>query len=243
MLRVLVLGELAVEHDGRTVPLPAGRPARTLLGYLALHPGRHARAELAARLWPDVLDESARTSLRGALADLRRALGPAADGHLEATREHVGLESVWTDAAAVRAGGPPGEALRLWRGELLAGLEAGDWLTLARDEYRTARDALLARLADQAAAAGDDAAAVAHARERVALEPLSEDAHRDLIVRLAASGDRGAAVSAYERLSERLRTELGVAPSGATRELVARLRAGDLGRRPAAARDASGDLP
>ena len=59
MLRVLVLGELAVEVDGRPVPLPDGRPARALLGYLALHPGPHARAALAARLWPDVLDESA----------------------------------------------------------------------------------------------------------------------------------------------------------------------------------------
>ena len=46
MLRVLVLGELAVETDGGPVPLPAGRPARALLGYLALHPGRHARAAL-----------------------------------------------------------------------------------------------------------------------------------------------------------------------------------------------------
>ena len=91
MLRVLVLGELAVEVDGRPLPLPDGRPARALLGYLALHPGPHARAALAARLWPDVLDESARTSLRGALADVRRALGEAADEHLVATRGEVGL--------------------------------------------------------------------------------------------------------------------------------------------------------
>ena len=51
----------------------------------------HARAQLAARFWPDVLDESARTSLRAALSELRRALGPAA-GHLVATRETVALD-------------------------------------------------------------------------------------------------------------------------------------------------------
>jgi DNA-binding SARP family transcriptional activator len=34
----------------------------------------HARAELAASFWPDVLDESARASLRTAVHDLRRAL-------------------------------------------------------------------------------------------------------------------------------------------------------------------------
>src|SRR5215210_918722 len=100
MLRVLVLGELAVEFDGHRLPLPAGRPGRALLGYLALHPARHARADLAARLWPDVLDESARTSLRTALSDLRRALGPAAEAHLVATREHVALVGAWTDATA-----------------------------------------------------------------------------------------------------------------------------------------------
>ena len=223
MLRVLVLGELVVEVDGRPVPLPDGRPARALLGYLALHPGPHARAALAARLWPDVLDASARTSLRGALADVRRALGAAADGHLVATRGEVGLRGVETDAADA-ADAPPAAALALWRGPLLDGLEAGDWLEAARESDRATRGALLAALADAAAAAGDHAGAVARARERVALEPLSEEAHRELIARLAAAGDRAAALTAYERLAERLRRELRIAPSAPTRALVAEIR-------------------
>src|SRR5690348_18111806 len=73
------------------VALPASRRARGVLAYLALHPGPHARGRLAARFWPDVLDESARTSLRAALTELRRALGPAAD-HVVATRETVALD-------------------------------------------------------------------------------------------------------------------------------------------------------
>src|SRR5919108_887516 len=230
MLRVLVLGELVVELDGTPLPLPAGRPGRALLGYLALRPGRHARAALAARFWPDVLDESARASLRGALADVRRALGPAAAGHLVATREQAGLVDLWTDAAeadALAAAGDHEAAAALWRGELLAGLEAGDWLATARDEARARHGALIGALAGAAAAAGDHRTAVARARERVALEPLSEEAHRDLIARLAGSGDRAAAMTAYARLAERLRTELGIAPSAATRDLAARVRAGD----------------
>ena len=180
MLRVLVLGELVVEVDGRPVPLPDGRPARALLGYLALHPGPHARAALAARLWPDVLDESARTSLRGALADVRRALGAAADGHLVATRGEVGLRGVDDADAADALDAPAAAALALWRGELLDGLEAGDWLDAARDERRGRRAARCSpRSRTRAAAAGDHAGAVARARERVALEPLSEEAHRD----------------------------------------------------------------
>ena len=50
--------------------------------------------------------------------------------------------------------------------------------------------------------------------------PFSEEAHRRLITRLAAAGDRAASVQAYRTLTERLRTELGVAPSRLTRELI-----------------------
>ena len=44
--------------------------------------------------------------------------------------------------------------------------------------------------------------------------------------RLAAAGDRAGAIRAYERLSQRLRDELRIVPSQATRELVESLRSG-----------------
>src|SRR6188472_4708292 len=99
MLRLRVLGELALDIDGRPVDPPASGRARSLLGWLALERRTHARSELAARFWPDVLDESARTSLRSALSALRRALGPNAERYVLADREHVALASedaVWT---------------------------------------------------------------------------------------------------------------------------------------------------
>src|ERR671932_981813 len=77
MLRVRLFGGLALESGGAALDPPASRRARELLGWLALHPGRHARAAVAARFWPDVLDASARASLRTTLHELRRALGPA----------------------------------------------------------------------------------------------------------------------------------------------------------------------
>jgi DNA-binding SARP family transcriptional activator len=217
MLRVRVLGDFAVEGGD----VPAGRRARALLAYLALHPGPHPRAALAARFWPDVLDESARTSLRGALADVRRALGPDA---LAATRESAGLAGEpWTDAAEFErlvGAGRDAEALALCRGELLPGF-GDDWIVAARDAHREAQGAALARLA---AAAGDPEEAARLLRARVALDPLSEDAHRDLMAHLAAAGDRAAALAVYQRLAERLRAELQIAPSAATRGLAASLR-------------------
>src|ERR1700752_3609927 len=91
MLRVRVLGELAIELDGAALEPPPSKRARALLGWLALDRRMHARSGLAARFWPDVLDESARTSLRSALSALRRALGPDSERYLLATRDEVGL--------------------------------------------------------------------------------------------------------------------------------------------------------
>src|SRR6201989_3348989 len=102
MLRVRVFGGLALESDGTALDPPASRRARELLGFLALHPGRHARAALAARFWPDVLDSSARASLRTTLHELRRALGSEA-ACLVADRDAVALDAAWVDALEVDA--------------------------------------------------------------------------------------------------------------------------------------------
>lgn len=233
MLRIGVLGRLSLELDGRQLPPPVGRPARMLVGWLALHPGAHSRAKVAALLWPDVLDESARGSLRVALVDLRRALGEAAEPALHATRDEIGLrDSPELDVDARRfhellAAGEAEKALALWRGELLDGLEPGDWLLAMRDHYRDERSRLLAALADRATGRGDRSEALRLVRERVALDPFSEEATRDLMRRLASVGDRAAALLAYDRLAERLRSELRTAPSAPTRELADAVRGGD----------------
>src|SRR5258705_12045475 len=119
MLRVNLLGEMTLKMDGRQLELPASRRARSLLGLLALERRTHPRGQLAARFWPDVLDESARTSLRSALSALRRALGADADRYLLASRDGVALagpDLVWTDVGEFEqlvAGGRPEEAAEL----------------------------------------------------------------------------------------------------------------------------------
>src|SRR3954452_5810232 len=86
-----LFGGLALEAERVALPLPERRRARSLLGWLALHPGLHPRSEVAARFWPDVLDSSARKSLRTELVAVRRALGAANGDVLVATRDMVGL--------------------------------------------------------------------------------------------------------------------------------------------------------
>lgn len=221
-----MLGELALLLDGDGLELPRRRPARALLGWLALHPGLHARSTVAGRLWPAVLDESARMSLRTSLSALRTVVP---DGVVSTTRERVGLaDDVVVDLREFEqlvGEGRIEDALSLERGELLASFDE-DWVLVARDEHRDRVGSVLASLARTAADRGDELAAVGFARRGVALDPLAEAAHRELMRLLARTGNRAGALATYERLSERLRLELGVAPSPASRTLAAELRTG-----------------
>ena len=225
MLRVRLIGELGLETGGRAILPPDGRPARALLAWLALHPGRSARADVAAALWPDVLDQSARASLRTALSALRRSLGPAARA-LGAGREAVWLDDVQVDAlefAALVDAGEFAAALALGDADLLPGLQ-DEWAVAARDAHRERRGTALGGLATEAARGGDRDEAVRCARRRAALDQFDEPAHRALMRHLVAAGDVGGALSEYERLAVRLRGELAVVPSTATRELAERIR-------------------
>jgi DNA-binding SARP family transcriptional activator len=230
MLKVTLLGRMVVERDGVELEAPASRRAWSLLAYLSLHPGPQPRNELAARFWPDVLDSSARASLRSAIWSLRRALEPAAASVLLADRESVGLiagEELWVDVSefdSLAGQGRCRDAFELCGGELLSGFDE-DWIVSARDAHRERLLELLERLASECESAGDLAGAIDWSRRAAAADPFGEEAHRRLIARLAESGDRAAALVSYRTLAERLRRELAVAPSPQTRALVEDLRA------------------
>ena len=212
MLRVRVLGELELEGSAPPASRPRPCTARVPRAQSRAAATRRARgALLAGRARRERAHEPARRAGRRAAGRSASTSSPA--------RETAGLEDVWTDAAAFASlvtAGRDEDALTLCRGDLLAGLDE-DWIVALRDDHREAQSALLARLAE---AAPDAETALAHLRARVALDPLSEEAHRDLMVRL----DRPAALAVYQRLADRLRSELRIAPSAATRELAESLR-------------------
>jgi DNA-binding SARP family transcriptional activator len=229
VLEVRVFGGLSAVAAGRPVQLPADARARELLARLALSPGPHSRSALAGRLRPDVPEDSARKTLRNALYELRRALGPAGRDALEVTGQSVGLSGavrvdLWEFRRRV-ADGDLEAAAQMRHGALLDGFD-GDWALRARDEHAAELAGVLGSLATRAEAAGDLPAAVAWTRARLDVEPLSEAAHRELIRLLALDGDRPAALAAARAMSERLRSELGIPPSAATRALVEDVRRG-----------------
>jgi DNA-binding SARP family transcriptional activator/tetratricopeptide (TPR) repeat protein len=230
MVRVRLVGDLELEIDGRRLEPIASRRARSLLAWLAYHPGLHTRSRVASVFWPDVLDSSARASLRTTLATLRRELGEEAGAVVVAERDRVGIQDspdVWIDvreAARLAAAGDPDEALALVDGELLTDLD-DDWVLEQRSAHHARVVELLTLVGDAAEAAGELEAAVRHARRRLELDPVSEDAARTLMRRLGRTGNGAAAVATYEAFRSTLRRELGMAPSPETRALAEELRA------------------
>ena len=224
MLEIRLAGGAYLRVDGTELEQPGSKRARALLAYLALNPGAHLRSRLAARFWPDVLDGSARASLRVALTELRQALGPAA-GHLIATREAVELggADLVVDVrvfAQALAEGDPVRALGACSGPILEDVDE-EWAVEARDEHSHQ----LGEALEQAASAAEDpGTAIRLTRAQVTLDPLAEAPNRRLIERLATSGDRGAALAAGRQFAERLRSQLGIAPSRETRALIEDLR-------------------
>src|SRR4051812_14268654 len=225
MVRVRLFGDLSVEINGRALEVIRSGRARALLGWLALHPGLHPRSRVASRFWPDVLEESARANLRTTLTTLRRGLGGQAADCITASRDRVGIEDppgLWIDAREfdrLVAEGRGEQALELCRGDLLTDLD-DDWVLEERQLHRERVAAVLGALGAACEEAGDIRRAVRYAREQLALDPLSEETARVLIVRLVRAGDRAAAIAVYVALRESLRRELGVGPSPETGTLV-----------------------
>lgn len=174
MLRARLLGRLEVELDGIVVQSAASKRPWALFAYLALASRPVARAELVATFWPDVLDHSARGSLRSALWSLRRQIGTS----LLVEGDHAALQhedGVWIDAREFErlAANEPVAALELCRGELLEGFE-DDWARSARERHGERVIELLETLAQVAERRGDPGEALALTRRQVEQNPFDE---------------------------------------------------------------------
>lgn len=179
-----------------------------LLAWLAIE-GPTSRGDIARLLWPDSAPDAARSALRQRLFHLRRISGaPLVVGD----RELVLAEGVEHDLAAADSvlGDRP----------CRVGAEFDAWLERQRGERRDrVRRALVAR-ADAAEAERRHGEALQVARELLALEPLSEHAHRRLIRLHYLAGERPAALLAFDRCERVLKDEVGVAPSAETLALL-----------------------
>jgi len=254
-LSIHLLGQLQIAVDGEAVTGFESDKVRALLVYLAVEGGRqHRREALAEMLWPERPEGAALNNLRGALSNLRKAIRDrdAAPPFILATRQTIQFNPEsdhWLDVSALAAlgeGAPLSaqaleEAVALYRGPFLEGFTLRDsaafeeWASLKREQIGRQIARACQQLVEQYEQSGATERALAHAWRWAELEPLDEQAHRQLMRLLAASGQRTAALAQYETLCRILADELGVEPSKETEALHQSLLAGELeGPAPAA---------
>jgi two-component SAPR family response regulator len=115
-------------------------------------------------------------------------------------------------------------AVELYRGDFLQDEGAGDWHLETRDHLRRLYSDGLLLLGEHLMRGEHYIEAAEVYRRAIAVEELSEEAHRRLMLCLARSGERTEALRQYERLAEVLRKDLDAEPERETKALFDRLR-------------------
>lgn len=222
-----------------------------LLAYLAVTGEPQQRDTFATMFWPDSSQSAARTALRRDLSALHRALDKA---WLVIDRETIGLRhepELWLDVAEFqqRVAGSQShthpaaepcapclaaltEAAALYRDDFLAGFTLPDcpdfdeWQFFHTESLRQSLAAALERLVQAHRSQEDHEAAIPYARRWLALNPLHEPAHRQLMQLYAQTGQQAAALRQYQLCVQILEEELGVLPSAELTTLYERIRTG-----------------
>lgn len=224
--------------------------AVALLYYLVATNRPHGRDVLATLFWADAPDPRARKNLRDVLSNLRKLLAP----YLDITRQAVGIKSnldseellftadtiEFAELLTALQGEPISspartaqleQALTLLQGEFLEGFYVAEapafeeWLREEREHYGQLTLQILSDLIADCAQRGAHLDGINYATRRLALDPLEEETHRQLMSIHAAMGHYAAALTQYERCCEILYEELGTDPSPETTELFERIQA------------------
>lgn len=242
-LQIRLFGGIHLTQNDIPLTNFVSNKAPALLAYLAVTRRPHQREALAALLWGELADADAKNNLRQTLSNLRRLLDP----YLLITRDTVALNpeaSISLDVAAFegRLHASDGlaaetraaslqEAAALYQGDFLAGFvvrdapEFEDWMLAQRSRFRELALHVLHTLTHSHLARGNAAQAIDTATRLLGIDSWREEAHRQLMLALARSGQRSAALAQYETCRRILEKELGVKPSAETTALYERIRA------------------
>ncbi|MBM3459267.1 MAG: hypothetical protein FJX77_12125, partial [Armatimonadetes bacterium] len=243
MIRIELFGGLRVRVGDRVVTRFLTRKTAALLANLAFYLGRaQPREVLIELLWPESDLAAGRKSLSVALSAIRREI-ESGEGPPLLRSDHftLSLDSsrVCTDVqefehALDEAGRTEEEdrklvlmrkAAELYQGQLLPGFYE-EWIPPEQARLAGRYEDALLELTQRLVARGDPSPALDYARRVVALDPLREEAHRELIRLYARCGRISDAVRQYQELEQILRRELGSLPSTVTRALFAEITRG-----------------
>ncbi len=247
-LEIHLFGSFDARLDGLPITDFESNKVRALLAYLTAEASQeHRRQKLAALFWPDWPEATARTNLRNALSKLRKSLQEegAQSPYLLICRETIqwNLKSdAWVDVLefirlAEGINSSPSDlekAAQIQQRPFLEGFsidgspEFEEWYLLTCQGLQRQLMDILSRLALLDERRGELSKAIARVRRQLALEPLEESLHQQLIRLLGLNGERKAALAQFEEFRQTMRQELGVEPSAETTQLVESIRGGKL---------------
>jgi len=235
-----MFGGLTLEAGEEQLPPIASRTGRSLLAYLIAH--RHTaptRDLLAGMFWPEMTETQARRRLSHALWQIQSVLGEAGhlDGYIQASPTTIrfnGDGGTWLDvdefdralAALKREGGADLDrrtdtlevlvgAVRLYTGDFLAGFY-DDWIVVEQERLRQALFTVLNHIVRLSKSWGDFDQALQYARRLALLDPLHEEAHREVMRLCYLLGRPNEALAQYERCASILASEIGAIPAAET---------------------------
>jgi DNA-binding SARP family transcriptional activator len=237
-VRLITFGGLALWRDGAPVQDPLiQRRQLAVLVFLGSHGQTGAsRERLVAHFWPDRPPDRARNSLDQALSAARRTFGPESISvsattlavnpaclSLDLLEFDRAVESqAWRDAIAIY-NGPFLHGLTLDKAPAFARWMEGERARLARVYAE-----VLEQLAVEADTDGRSAESIAWWQRLVDADPLSARGTTGLMLALASSGERAAAIELARSYNGRVAEALGAAPDPAIGMLADSLRRGSL---------------
>jgi DNA-binding SARP family transcriptional activator len=246
-LRIYLFGSIRLQMGDNPTEIRISRGVQELFVYLLLERHRtHSRELLAGKIWANSSQDRARDCLNTALWRLRRILEP--ENHLHGTYlvstsdGEIGFNfnsDYWLDVEAFQSSvGKIGQAdlsqrriidiaeleksLSLYVGDLLEGLYI-DWVLHEREHLRLVYLDSLAFLQAHYKEQGDFARSLEFGLRILALDPLREDVHREVMRLYLANGQRALALRQYALCQKILNAELGIPPMEETMALYTKI--------------------
>ena len=220
------LGEFALTHDGRSMPLPPTKKARALVAYLVMHRATDvSREQLLEVFWRDFDPQRGRDNLNATLWSVRRMFRNAGLNPDEVVRAdrtivrwHAPVEfdvDRLLELAEKPDRSAAEEALSLYRGDFLEG-DFDDWSVAERERISLVYETLLSR-------ATRTFGSVTAAEQLIGRNPYDEAAYATLIESQLEAGQTLAAAILVERCRRALE-EVGTKPSDQFEERFGTLR-------------------
>jgi DNA-binding SARP family transcriptional activator len=222
--RLLMLPTFGVISGDRPLCLPAR--AQRLIVLLAVSGGSMRRSAAAERLWPDVVNARACTSLRATLWGLARApWSPVVIDGDTLLLDRI-VQSDLDCARALATGVIDSnhipvdvDCVRRLSSDLLPDW-SDEWLTHERERYRQLRLHALDQLCLLHADQGRFASAIMAGLASVSSDPTRESAHRGLMRAHLLEGNASEAIRQYHDYVRIVRSELGIGASAHMERLL-----------------------